>query len=742
MIPNIKKFTDSTYFTNALKITIAAVVPVLLFTYLGHFRIGFTIALGAFFTYPSDIPSNLKHKINGLLVTVLIVSGVNLLINLSYPYAWIFYPFLALLLFFLSMISVYGQRATMVSFSALLSISLAFAHLQTGWDRLQYSGLLLLGGLFYLLISVIFFHIRPHRYAELQIAECIKFTSRYLKLRGDLWELNSDRKEITKKQLDLQVQLNTIHENIREVLIRNRTNSGSSNQNRKMLLVFISLVEIMELAIATSFDHNKLHQKFDAHPRVLQTYQNLAYNLAKSLKRLAKTIENGEKYTSKQNLLNGLHDLELAITNYENDLGKVEASEGVLMLTNMLHYAEKQVEKNKTLERAFTTVVKLQDLKGKDKDLEKFVTPQYYPIRTLIDNLSFSSTVFRHSLRLTITILLGLLIGKILPFQNAYWIVLTIVVIMRQGYGLTKQRTFDRIIGTIAGGFIAFGILYLVHDSTIIGGLAIMAMLFGFSFTPTNYKVGATFVTIYVIFIYGILTPNIEDLIQYRIVDTLVGALLSFLANYFLWPSWEFVKIPVYLEKSIAANKNYLKQISLFYNKKGEVSIPYRIARKHAFIEVGNLMASFQRMLQEPKSKQTKLAQVYKLTVLNHTLLSSAASLGTYIQSHKTSEASAAFNVVVDKVIRNLEDAIILLKEDDIELKSNTVNMELTNGFIELKKIRSKELKEKNTLDEEAFQLKMQEAQLVIEQLTWLTNLSENIVKTTRVLLKPENELQ
>jgi hypothetical protein len=45
-------------------------------------------------------------------------------------------------------------------------------------------------------------------------------------------------------------------------------------------------------------------------------------------------------------------------------------------------------------------------------------------------------------------------------------------------------------------------------------------------------------------------------------------------------------------------------------------------------------------MLQEPKSKQSKLAQVYKLTVLNHTLLSSAASLGTYIQSHKTSEAS------------------------------------------------------------------------------------------------------
>jgi hypothetical protein len=91
--------------------------------------------------------------------------------------------------------------------------------------------------------------------------------------------------------------------------------------------------------------------KIDNHPRVLATYQKLAYNLAKSLKTLSESIENGEKYIAKHNLVSDLHDLELAITNYENDLGKDNAS-GVLMLTNMLHYAEKQVEINKTLERA------------------------------------------------------------------------------------------------------------------------------------------------------------------------------------------------------------------------------------------------------------------------------------------------------------------------------------------------------------------------------------------------------
>ncbi|MFV5691873.1 FUSC family membrane protein [Flavobacterium sp. LT1R49] len=735
MIYRIRKFTDSTYFNNALKVTIAAVIPVLLFSFLGNFEMGFTIALGAFFTYPSDIPSSLKHKINGVLVTAFLVAGLNLLVNTLHPYSWIFYPFLALLIFLLSMLSVYEKRATAVSFSALLAVSLAFAHLHTGWEMIEYSGLILAGGLFYLLISLIFHYVSPHRYIELQIAECIKLTAKYLKLRGDLWTIDADRKAIIEKQLHLQVELNTIRENIREVLISSHTTSGSSNQNRKMLIVFISLIEILELALSTSFDHDKLHQKFDDHPKVLLTYQSLAYNLAASLKQVYKSVQNRTKYVSKHNLLGDLNALQLAITEYENDLGKGTASEGVFMLTTMLQYAEKQVEKIKIVERAFTLAINSLDFKGKDKDLEKFLTPQYYPLSTLIQNLSFSSTIFRHSLRLTITILIGFIIGNVLPFHNVYWILLTIIVIMRPGYGLTKQRSFHRIFGTILGGLIAFGVLTFIHNSIVISVFSILCMLLGFSFTQTNYKVSATFVTMYIVFIYGILTPNISDVIQYRILDTIVGAALAFLANHFLWPSWEFLNIPIYLEKSIKANENYLKEISILYNKKGTISTSYRLARKNAFIEIGNLMASFQRMVQEPKSKQKQLPQVYKLAILNHSLLSSSASLGTYIQSHKTTSASEAFNVVVDTVIKNMDNAIALLKENDLDIKENLPKEDLAMRFTELKNIREKELKEGIPIDEEAFQLKMQEAQLVIEQLIWLTNLSENILKTTKELM-------
>ncbi|RZJ63959.1 MAG: FUSC family protein [Flavobacterium sp.] len=735
MLDSVRRFADSTNFTKAVIVTIAAVAPVLILSRFDMFETGFTIAIGAFLTYPGDIPSNMSHRIKGLLTAVLIVAGCTLAVNLLHPVTWVFYPGIVVMMFFLSMISVYGQRATMVSFSGLLAVALATGHIKTGWDILTHSGLVLLGGIIYTVVSVIFNYLSPHRYTELQLAECLRLTSKYMKLRGDLWNAGADRAAIVEKQLNLQVEINATHENLREILIRNRSNEGNSNRSRRMLLIFISLLEILELALSTSFDHSKLHEKFSGNGKVLDTYQNLAYNLASSLKKISKSIEKRRKYIPKHQLLVDLEAFEKAILAYEEELGKEAAAEGVWMLSNMLHYAEKQIEKIKIIERAFTPNVDFKDLKGRDKDLEKFLAPQHYAVSTLKENLSFSSTIFRHSLRLTITIILGLAVGEIFPLQNVYWILLTIIVIMRPGYGLTKQRSYQRIVGTVTGGIIAFIFLTFVHHPVIIGTLAIVCMILGFTFTAINYRIGATFVTIYVVFVYGLLNPNISEVIQYRILDTVVGAGLAFIANYFFWPSWEFLNLPAVIKKSIEANRDYLTEISRFYNEKGAVTTPYRIARKNAFIEIGNLMSSYQRMTQEPKSKQKQQQQVYKLAVLNHTLLSSLASLGTYIQSHKTTKASEAFNVVVSTVNKNLEHAIGLLNTDLPDEMDNTeVREELAMRFTELRNIRARELKEGHITAEEEFRLKMQEAQLVIEQLVWLNSLSEKIVKATKQL--------
>ena len=295
MVYRIRKFAESLEFANAIKVAVAAAIPVTLFSWLGHFQIGFTIALGAFLTYPSDISSNLTHKVNGLLAGAFIVAGSAFLISVAYPYPWLFYPVFIGLVFFLSMISVYGYRATNVSFSGLLSVSLVFSTIYSGRELYQHCGLMLAGGLFYFMVSMAFWYVRPYRYAEMRLSDSIRKTAKYLKLRGDLWAVDADREKITEKQLELQVQLNTLHEQLREALINSRLSSGPTNQNRKMLIVFISLVEILELALSTSFDHAKLHEKFKGHEKVLLTYQQLAYNLAATLRKLAKSIEDRSK---------------------------------------------------------------------------------------------------------------------------------------------------------------------------------------------------------------------------------------------------------------------------------------------------------------------------------------------------------------------------------------------------------------------------------------------------------------
>lgn len=734
MIRNIRKHTDNTNFANALKVTIACVLPVITLSQFDHFKEGFAIAIGALLTFPSDVPGSLSHKTKGILIAIFLITTTMFTLGFIQHNPIIVYPVLLILLFFFSMISVYGHRANMISSVCLITVSLAFSHSYKGRELIEHTGYIFIGGLFYLFISLLFHFLRPHRYTELRIVDCLRLTAQYLKLRGDLWNSNADRAKITEKQLEIQVEINTIHENIRDFLFRNAINSSNSNQNRKMLIVFTNLVEILEIALSFSFNRDELHQRFDNHPKTLRTYQNLAYDMAATLKKLSQSLQNNTKYTPEHTLLLDLEKLEQIIETYKTEIGTTATPEGLLMLKNMQHYAERQVEKIKIIEKALAGYLNLEEFKHKHKEIEKFLTPQNYRLGVLVENMNFSSIAFRHALRLSLTILVGFIIGKLLPLQNGYWILLTIVVIMRPGYGLTKKRSFERIFGTVIGGIIAFGVLYFVSNNYILGTLSVIAMILGFTYSQINYKIGATFVTIYVIFIFGMLTPNVTEVIQYRILDTILGAVLAFLGNYFLWPSWEFLNLNNHLQKSIAANRNYLKEITLFYNRKGEPTTDYKLSRKQAFIEIGNLMASFQRMKQEPKSKQKNIRNIYKTVVLNHTLLSSAASLGTYVQSHKTTEASKAFNIVTDTVIRNLDLAIETLngKRENSGLTSDEKER-LDLSFIELKKIRSQELKSKH-IDEHDFQLKMEEAQLVIDQLIWMINLSENLLKMVKNL--------
>lgn len=727
----VKKISDN-HLYDAIKIAVAGSIPFIFFHEPDNFSIAFAISLGAILNAPTDIQSSLKHKINGLVLGSFCIALITFLLGVTKPYPILFYPVFITIIFFSTMLSVYGHRANLMSFVCLLTVSLAFIRDYQGWDLIKNSLLLLAGGILYLIVSLLFYLFKPKRYIFLEIANCIEKTAEYLDLRASLWNTNSNKNKIIEKQLEIQIKLNEYHESIREFLIRNNANTSNSSNNRKLLISLTSLIEILEIATSNSFDHDRIHKLFKDDPSLIKEYQKLAEDFALSLHALSYSIKVNNVYHSPVSLGNQIKAIKLHLDEFQKKQNWSDVQEEIVTFNNVLHYAERQVEKIKGIERVYKGRVNTDELRGKYKDLEKFLTPQHYRFATLKENLNFSSTTFRHATRLTLTLLIGFLLGKILPLQNEYWILMTLVVIMKPDYGLTKSRSLSRVTGTILGGIIAFSTLYFVDNVTVLLILTFVAMIIGNWLTYSDYKIGVMFLTMYVIFMYGILTPDYNNMLLFRIIDTVIAAILALLATQLIWPSWEHLHVKKFLSKCIVANRKYVEAIKQYYIVKGEPSLEYKLARKHAFIEVGNLMASFQRMNQEPKSKQKNKAEVYELTVLNQTLISAAASVGIYIQSHQTTEASQAFGVVMDKILYNLDLADKFIHRNaHYDLISENELKKFEGSFLQIKKLRREEIENSDLSPEERIR-RLEESQLIIDQLIWMINISEQIVNTSK----------
>ena len=729
MIKKILHKIGDNQFYNAIKITLCALSSFLLFYDSQEPYVAFTVTLGALLCAPIDISSKLKHKIIGLLIATLLLPIISIILTTTYKEVVLFYPIFSFLVFFSALISLYGHRANLLSFTLLIGISLAFIHHNEPENALQNGMYMFFGGMLYLLFSIVFYIIRPSRYINLEVALCIHRVSEYLDLRAKLWDSTADTESIKHKQLELQITINESFDNIREYLVYNKAKTINSSNNRKLLVALTSLVEIMELAMSNTFNNQQIVEYFESDPTIMNDYKQLASNFSTTLESISYHIKSNKKYHSSVSLTNDFKSLNQKIETFTKNNGWSPIDEKTIAINNVLFYAEKQIEKIKGLERVYKERVNADELRGKYKDLEKFFTPEHYRFKTLVEHLNFESATFRYALRLTAAMLLGLIIGKFINLQNEYWILLTIVVIMRPGYGLTKQRSKHRIIGTILGGILGILLLIFVDNIHILSVITIFSMLFGYWLSASDYRIGVTFVTLYVILIYGILNAEAESAFIYRLLDTAIGAGIAFLATHFFWPSWEFYNVKNHLEKSLKSIITYVEEVKQFYVHKGEPTTAYKIARKNAFIEVGNLMASFQRMIQEPKNKQQNRTELYELAVLNQTLVSSTASMGTFIQSHKTTEASEAFKIVMDNVQYNLKSALLHL-DINISIDENVKN-NFEISITKLKNIRKEEVESLPLSLEEKIQ-KTEESQLIIDQLIWMVNLSEQIEKVCK----------
>ncbi|SMO40253.1 Uncharacterized membrane protein YccC [Saccharicrinis carchari] len=722
-IKELQQFLKSVNFSRAMRVGMAVTLPVVAGIQLGCLEIGLALSFGAFWSSPSDVTGSSQHTKIGILISATLIMLVSFIKGYLHFDLWLLLPLLGLLTFAIAFLSVYGFRASLVSFSGLIALVLSFSHDSEVLEVYQYAALLGAGGLWYLLLSMIWYRLNPKAETEEFLSETYMLTAEFLETRGKLINPHADHKKLQAQLQRLQSQLTENHKTLREILILSRRTSGLSNYQDKRLLIFVQLVGMLETAIANPGSYDRMDALYKDHPQFIKLFQHLIFEISYQLRMISLAGTDKKKLPKNDKLRQCFKDIKLEIDVLRETLNYAE----YLMLQNLLEYQEKQFEKIKRIKWLLGEPNSTEIDAIDRKVAKRFVALQEYNPILLLRNFSFSSTIFRHSVRLALTFMIGYAIGSLQPFQNPQWILLSVIVIMRPSYGLTKRRAKDRIIGTFIGGAIATAMVFLIRDSYAYGVMGVASLVIALSMLQKNFRASATFITLGVVFIYAILQPDIFTVIKFRIVDTLVGAGLSYAAMRWLLPTWEFVEIKESIEKSVKANKDFLHQITQYYLYKGTIPTSYRIARKKAFLGTSALSSAFQRMTQEPMSKQRGTDEIYELVVLNHTFLASLASLSTYIQHHKTLEASEQFKIVSDKIDENLQKVLQCLSNN--KCGGKWVHAETDPNLKPLlPKLNLLEVKNLPSKDKEAIR-NLQETHLVWEQLQWLFSISATMLK-------------
>ena len=704
-------------------------MPIIVGIATNHLDIGLAICFGAFWCSPSDVSGNLKHKQIGIIFSTLLVVIISFIGGYLKNSSYFLFPVLGFLTFCIAFISIYGFRASMISFSGLLALVLSFAYNPETLQVYQSALWIGTGGLWYLLISTIWFYLDPKAYTEEKLNDIFMLTADFLDIRKQLIGEQPNREVLQTQLINIKIELTELHDTFRKILISYRKSSGKSNYHGKRLLVFVELVEFLETAIANPVNYNKMDTLFETHPEFKVDFQKLISEFSYQLRAIANHLNNSKKIPSNKVLYEVFKSLELDILNLKDET-KPEDYERYLMLQNFLDYQKKQFEKLKKIKWLLGNYELTSDDLITSENLKQFINTQDYNPRLILTNLSFKSTIFKHSLRLAITVMLGYGIGLYFDLQNPYWIILTIIIIMRPSYGLTKNRSKDRVIGTLIGAVISSSLVLFINNTYVYGVLGLLSLVLALSMTQKNYKAAATFITLSVIFISAIIEPSIVKVIEFRVIDTIIGALLSYLAMRFLFPAWSFMKIGDNIKDGLKANTAFFKSISTYYQEKGKVPTSFKVNRKEAFVKMSNLNSAFQRMAQEPKSKQNHIDDIYELVEINHSFLTSLASLSSYIQNHKTTEASEKFKMISEKIQENLNAVCFQLKTIDFETKKINPNpLEVTNES-EFLKFSIESLTNKTIINTENVS-KHKEAHLIWEQLYWLFLLSEKMLKLT-----------
>jgi uncharacterized membrane protein (TIGR01666 family) len=700
----IKYFFYSQAFADGFRTSFAILLPALLGVYFNFFQIGLTISLGCLCVSLTDAPGPVIHKRNGMLFCSAFIFIIAILTGFARLNIYTLGLEIISTSFFFSMFNVYGIRAASVGNSGILIMILTMDSSLTASQVLPHALLILAGGLFYTVLSLLLHAIRPYRISQRALGDSLREIATYLSIKTDFYDETTDLEANYKRLVDQQIIVHEKQQAVRELLFKTRQIvEETTNEGRRLVFVFVEAVDLFEDVTATYYDYVLLRKQFAGTDALRSINQTLKKATAE-LDAIGYAIQSNTNFHASFDYTEELNDLKNKL-----DIAAPKGEANTLVLRKILVNIRKLFADLNNLRQYFQKDITVQTTRV---DSSRFVSHQSLDPKIIWDNLTRQSSTFRHALRVCIACVAGFVIAKFIDYgHHSYWVLLTIAFILKPAFSLTKQRNIERIIGTFVGGAIGVMILTLTHDKTIHLIFLVFFMLGTYSFMRIKYLVMVICTTPYILIFFSFLGGEYKSVIEERLLDTTIGCVIAFSASYFLFPSWEAGQLKLDMQGIIRANTNYLQKIVEALSGYAINMLDYKLARKEVYLNSANLSATFQRMLSEPKSKQGAEKEIHQFVVLNHILFSNTANL------------SAA---VFSKEKRTYPSEVITPGRKALN-KLNEVRKKLGDESIITPEVFKKSLPNE--------QVETPDDRLMKEQLEFIYNLAGDLEKTTNAII-------
>ena len=633
----LKKIVTSQYVYSSIRITLATVIPCLVLSYFGLLKEYFLFPLGTSFVALTDQPGPFIRRRNSLTFAIfcfVVVATIASLVKGIIPLV-----LLEVIVFgmFFSLIGVYGQRLAAVGSLALVVLAIFIDGHLTGANILKSLLIFAAGCIWFLLIFLIVTTIQPYKLASQMIGENYLQLAEFLKIKANYYQKNPDFDKLSLQVITKQIGIKNLQEETRETVFKTRTIVNESTTiSRLLMLMFLNSMDLHEKLMTSESDYKKLQESFEDTEILVKIHDYLNI-LSEEIANIGISLQSSTRARPIFNLEVRFHELNVHYFELRNKEMTPENLENFMILRQIMMRINEITKEISEIYKVFSQNVKLAKSLSTGLDLKKFMPKEEkINFKVLKSNISLTSSHFRHAIRITVALLLGYLVS-LLPFieiGHTYWILITIVAILKPAYSITKQRNLLRFYGTVAGAVIAYGLLYFIHINAVLFAILLLSMILCFSLLKGRYFWAVLFMTIYVFMSFNFLNPgNVNVIFKDRIVDTFIAGIIAFVVSYIVLPVWEHTQNLDLMKKSAESNLTYFHSVMSKFLNDGFNVEDYKVKRKNAIISLANLSDNFQRMISDPKNQQKKLEVVHQFVATSHLITAYTASLSQYAKS-------------------------------------------------------------------------------------------------------------